>query len=642
MLETEDVRKMHANVSELAKRLAASKGEHAALGRRKAELERNVGLAKGRLDRKKDVEKFIEEIQSEAHAKRVGSFERLLTALVSEVLPGEKPIGFELDIERGQPSLDIVSRVGADLTEDIFEDQGGALTNIVVLGLRMIAVVRSGMRRFIVLDEPDCWVKTERVPSFYSVVKDAAKKLGMQCFVISHHNTSIFSEGIAVSNIHGHPENTDGVVVENNARAYRWRDDEDGFRYIRLKQFQGYVDQTLKLSPGVNALVGDNNIGKSSFVRAFRAVFYGDNRDTLIRRGEKECTVEIGLPGDRVLRWTRQRRKNPTWSLLRADMTPISDEYETTSRTPPEWVLKEAGIGPVIGLDPHIVKQKLPVFLLDKPGSTRASVLAIGQEADHIRDMVKTYKKMCERDSAIVKDGEEEMGRLLDREQKLARALEYEETITELEGIVSSVEARKRDAARMEEMLERLARLQRSIEKGVRIKALLDGLPDRRDIADIEASVKASINLERTVGDAIRLERENDIARRRLQALKGLPERPPTIIHSDALIRVGKAAKIREEENARLRRRLEVLAQLPEIPVITMNDMPQKLAKVTDREAEVASLRQNRVRIDGQISEIVKRMKDLVDEMGGTCPTCGGHVDADALIAHSGMGHVHG
>ena len=57
----------------------------------------------------------------------------------------------------------------------------------------------------------------------------------------------------------------------------------------------GLCGRDLALSPGVNALIGPNNRGKSAFIRALRAVFYGEARDSLVRAGAKAALVEIGL-----------------------------------------------------------------------------------------------------------------------------------------------------------------------------------------------------------------------------------------------------------------------------------------------------------------------------------------------------------
>jgi len=646
-MDANAIQTMRREIADVSRKLAQARGELNAISARKTELESSVGLAKGRLDKKSDVEAFIEEMQAEAHAKRVGDFERLLSALVMEVLPGEKPIGLELEIERGQPSLDIVSKVAADLTEDIFEDQGGALTNIVVLGLRMIAVVRSGMRRFIVLDEPDCWIKDERVPAFYSVVKDAARKIGMQCFAISHHNTTKFAEGISVARVFGHPENADGVHVENNPRQHRWQDEEEGFRYIRLVNFQGYIDETLHLHPGVNALIGDNNIGKSCFVRALRAVFYGgtDVRDRLIRRGQTSCTVEIGLREGYTLQWTRNAKKNPTWRLLAPNRSVFSEDYDTTSKAVPEWVLKDIGIGPIVGLDPHIIKQKTPIFLLDKPGSTRAAVLSIGQESSHIREMVRTYKKMCEEDSQTVKNGEAEMGRLMQREMRIATALDNEPLVEELSQIADTLDRAVRNTGEAEALLGRIASLRRKVDRLRRAKDILSAIPGQEEFVALERNVRRSAELSSIVDRCGRLTAANALNRKRLAVLEDLPRDMPALVQSDDLIRLGKAIKDRGIANDLLRAKLKVLEGLPkEAPALAETAPAVRLLADIERVmARMDEARRARVAAEAEADAIKEQMEDLLDEMGHACPLCGSHVEtAGAFLCAPAHGKEEG
>jgi predicted ATPase len=642
-----NIQSMRRDLDEASRRMALARGEHNALSSRKAELENSVGLAKGRLDKKKDVEQFIEDLQTDAHRKRVSDFEKLLSALVYEVLgSAEKPIGLELEIERGQPSLDIVSRIAADLTEDIFEDEGGAKTNIIVLGLRLIAIVRSGMRRFVVLDEGDCWIKDNRVPLFYSVIKEAGRKLGMQCFAISHHNTSKFAEGISVARVSGHPETNDGVHVENNPRLHRWSDEEEGFRYIRLINFQGYVDETLRLHPGVNALIGDNNIGKSCFVRALRAVFYGEARDTLIRRGQTSCTVEIGLREGYILQWTRNIKKNPTWRLLAPNRAVFSHDYDTTPKSKgvvPDWVLKDIGIGPIAGLDPHIIKQKEPIFLLNKTGPTRAAVLSIGQEASHIREMVRTYKKMCEEDGQIVKTGEAEMGRILQREAFLEKALTNEDMLGELRILLDQFDGIKEKTARGETLIKKIDEITKENARLREASSILSRLSDQNELMKLERDVRQSAELATIVARFDKTADEVATNRTRLAILEGLPRELPTLTLSDEVIRIGKAIKDIMLLNNVLRSKIDVLSAIPrDVPKLNDVSAAEKLLAQIERTATaISETRRQQAGARLEADRIELEMNELVEDMEHSCPLCGGHVEDASVFIHGSHSHSH-
>src|SRR5690606_19779946 len=146
--------------------------------------------------------------------------------------------------------------------EDVLEDNGGALTNVIGMALRLIAVVKADVARFLALDEADCWIAPDRIASFYRVLEDGAARLGVQCLAVSHHDLSQFSGQFHIARIFGEPSS--GVRVESSDGSAAWADGQPGLRRIRLIDVQAYKDATLHLSPGVNALIGPNNRGKST------------------------------------------------------------------------------------------------------------------------------------------------------------------------------------------------------------------------------------------------------------------------------------------------------------------------------------------------------------------------------------------
>ncbi|HYF52847.1 MAG TPA: DNA repair protein, partial [Salinarimonas sp.] len=241
----------------LAAGAARAAGRADALKSRVAILERDVALAKARLAVKGEVETFLEEVRAEASRRNVAAFETLLTALVQEVLPGEKPIVLELSTERGLAALDIAAARADGTREDVLEDNGGALTNVVGMALRLIAVVKAGVGRFLALDEADCWIAPDRVPAFYRVLEDGAARLGVQCLAISHHDLSAFEGRLRVARVAGDPGT--GVAIAGAAPDPAWDDAMPGLRHIRLIDVQAFADATMPLGPGINALIGPNN-----------------------------------------------------------------------------------------------------------------------------------------------------------------------------------------------------------------------------------------------------------------------------------------------------------------------------------------------------------------------------------------------
>ena len=579
--------------------LARLEGRRDAIAARIAELTRDVELAKGRLAVKDEVEAFIEAVHGSASRRSLSAFETLLTALVQEVLPGEKPVALDLSTERGLASLDVCVRRPDATLEDVLEDNGGALTNVVGMALRLIAVVKADVARFLALDEADCWIAPDRVSSFYRVLEDGAARLGVQCLAVSHHDLSQFSGTFHIARIAGEPAS--GVEVQSSDPSVAWDDAQPGLRFIRLVNVQAYQDATLRLSPGVNALIGPNNRGKSTFIRALRAVFYGEARDSLVRAGAKAALVEIGVAGNRILRFTRQPRRSPVniWSLHEAAGAIVEEagmRYETGGRAVPDWVADLIRIRKVEDLDVHIAHQKFPVFLLGETPSRRSAVLSIGQEAGYIRDMLVIHRERCRRDNDLVRNGERELialGETLDGLQELDRLKEKLSTARERSKDLKS------SAAHLDKLrhgASLLADLGLGLEKARRRAAITATLPAAERLADLTRMVERSRERDRVGRNVIQLGRHLALSQARLAALQDMPQA---------------------------------------VPALDDTAPAQNMLKRIDDLRKAAAIAQGRIAtIDEGLIAIRSEMERFIAETGGLCPTCGSPVKPETLLDH--------
>jgi hypothetical protein len=582
--------------------LARLEGRRDALRIRREELTREIELAKGRLAVKDEVEAFIEAVHGSASRRSLSAFETLLTALVQEVLPGEKPVALDLSTERGLASLDICVRRPNGTLEDVLEDNGGALTNVIGMALRLIAVVKADVARFLALDEADCWIAPDRVSSFYKVLEDGAARLGVQCLAVSHHDLSQFSGKFHIARIVGEP--VSGVDVQSSDTGAAWDEAQPGLRFIRLVNVQAYKDATLHLSPGVNALIGPNNRGKSTFIRALRAVFYGEARDSLVRAGAKAASVEIGVAGNRTLRFTRQPRRSPVniWSLHEAGGSIVEEQgmrYETGGRSVPDWVADLIRIRKVEDLDVHIAHQKFPVFLLGETASRRSAVLSIGQEAGYIRDMLVIHRERCRQDNDLVRSGERE---LIAIDETLEGLKEIDTLKSRLLDIRRQGEDLKDVSARLQRLQQRasqLADLRRYLEKAQARADITAKLPEAEQLTHLTRMVERSRERERLGERVIRLGQSLTRSKARLAALQSLPEA---------------------------------------LPILENTSSAQNILKRMNDLRSAALIAQSRVaQVDEGLKSVEADMAQLIEETGGLCPTCGSPVKPGSLLDH----HAH-
>lgn len=647
-IENYDLRKP---IEDLRRAILLAQGELKAVNERKEKLEKDVGEAKWRELQKPKVEQFLEELLEAAHQKRIGSFARLLSALVAEVMPGESPISMELSIQRNQPWLDIVSQLGPNETEDIFEDQGGALTNVIVLGLRLAAIAKARARRVVFLDESDCWVENHRIPSFYNVLADASEKIGFQCFAISHHDISVFEKkddggrkGIAVARLYGHPKEEGGAHVQNAPR-YRWSDNEVGIRWIKLINIQGFHNETIHLHPGITALTGPNNHGKSTIMRVMRAIFFDGGRNGLISKGAGECSVEISFEKGKLLRWTRNPKANPIerWQLIGPDGNSVSEDgkvFDTGGKTVPDWVHKISGIGPIEGHDPQVINQKTPVFLLDKPGSVRATVLSIGQETSHIQAMIKLQKERSAEDKKLIKEGEREMADVLVKISQLQQITQLEDQVNDVERFGQEIEEHRNGINAAAEIVHGLTEKRQRLAALYKSQEAMQSLPETEDWNGAMALLRASFD-KTSVAQNLSEKRQAliDISSN-LKLLEGLPEAMPALTLSREMTETAERLYLLRKKKSANHKMIEALESLPaNMVAITRTEEKSGIYKrLEELRARQATVQSQTLKTKADLDKTDELLQAIVANMGNFCPLCGSHVEDH----HVFVGHNHG
>jgi len=122
------------------------------------------------------------------------TIEEKLTLALQQVLELPIQLKIQRDVKRGRMTLDFfIQQKGK--AEDIMRGQGGSVANILSVGLRLFALTTLDAekhRRFLVLDEQDCWLRPDLVPRLVQLVHEAGKALGFQILMISHHNEESF------------------------------------------------------------------------------------------------------------------------------------------------------------------------------------------------------------------------------------------------------------------------------------------------------------------------------------------------------------------------------------------------------------------------------------------------------------------
>jgi predicted ATPase len=436
---------------------------HALVGEKETVIKK-VEKAKKWLGLQPEYLKFLQHLQSLLHQKNIGAFSELLTYFVKDVLKKDKDIVFDLYTYHNLPALKIEA-LNDGCRESIYEGNGGSIANIVSTGLRLIALSRLQHRKFIVLDEPDCWLKPDHVPIFAKIIGEISEKLKIQTIIISHHDWKYFKDYGRVIELSSDGKNLEANIVHDT--EFEENEDQDYIRSIRMRQFMSHQDTEFNLHPYLTCLIGENDIGKSVLATAIKAVSYNDSSDSYVKHHCDEAQVLFTLNKKRQVLWQRFKvtsHENPQkvkYSLF-VDKNLIADEFNSSEV--PRFISKELNILTTEDLDIHVGNQKQPVFLLssDVKPQERAKILSLGKESLIIQKMMENIKVKTRQNKQIVKEGEEKYDTLNKQLQVLVN----------IDDIVKNGEEAKSAYFALNKQQESIVELNTTLSELVAIKSL--------------------------------------------------------------------------------------------------------------------------------------------------------------------------
>ena len=138
----------------------------------------------------------LDELSRQLFGNILEEIERNLTYALREILGQDLRVVSQKEMKNRKMHVTFgIERDGKP--EDILTGQGGSVCNVISVGLRLIALSQLDERehrRFLVLDEQDCWLRPDLVPHLMAIIHTIARKLQFQVLVISHHSMDLFQE----------------------------------------------------------------------------------------------------------------------------------------------------------------------------------------------------------------------------------------------------------------------------------------------------------------------------------------------------------------------------------------------------------------------------------------------------------------
>lgn len=176
-----------------AERLAGQRDEHQ---RRLCQTQQQIAEIDKYLELAVPVTDALRSLSDQLFHQVLGTMQSRLTIALQDVL--EQPIEFQASASFRHKGAVVdfnIQREG--FAEDVLLGQGGSVQNILSVGLRMFALATldpAEHRPFLVLDEQDCWLRPELVPRLVHIISQAARELGFQVLMISHHDIRVFEK----------------------------------------------------------------------------------------------------------------------------------------------------------------------------------------------------------------------------------------------------------------------------------------------------------------------------------------------------------------------------------------------------------------------------------------------------------------
>lgn len=404
-------------------------------------LHKNVVENKNWLEKQPIMQDFLNKLQFMLQEKNISFFNSLMTALSNDVIHSNnasedkpKEINFDLSVKNGMPAL----KINAKTFDNNFEKiTSGGLKNVIATGLRVLALWRLTVnentsshkgefshRKFIFMDEPDCWIGNQSMPNYAKLLGQLAEHFNLQILMVTHKDVDYFKPYAKVYEL----KNNGFVSLNLLSDIEHNESKEDYIESVHLQNFKSFKDSKIELNPKLTVIVGKSDTGKSVIMEAFNAVLNNQSDDDVIRHFENKASVNITL-------YNKAQRYNVLWERVRKTNTDypqkvryrlysynsqsnqndlLSDEFN--SHNTPEQIISCLKMKKLDNVDIHLGTQDDMTFLFNPRISDqeRAKILSLGKESSYIHKMMDGLKSKTREKRAEIKINEKRYNLLTD------------------------------------------------------------------------------------------------------------------------------------------------------------------------------------------------------------------------------------
>jgi DNA repair exonuclease SbcCD ATPase subunit len=199
-------------------RTATSKAQGSRLHLSEALASRELQIARSLEDTAafEDVQRLIQETAKEVQESIRFHIQDLVQHALDAIFPGTYKFLVEFTVSRGRTEARLLVEKGGNVMDDLMEDEGGTLVQIVAMALRIAVWTLAPTDNVLIFDEPGNQVSAQYKPVFAEIIRGLSQRLGVQILMVSHDDTYIATADRVFTVTQG-PDGRSQVTYEDKA-----------------------------------------------------------------------------------------------------------------------------------------------------------------------------------------------------------------------------------------------------------------------------------------------------------------------------------------------------------------------------------------------------------------------------------------
>lgn len=172
-------------------RTATSKAQGSRLHLSEALASRELQIARSLEDTAafEDVQRLIQETAQEVQEGIRFHIQDIVQHALDAIFGDTYKFLVEFTVSRGRTEARLLVEKGGNVMDDLMEDEGGTLVQIVAMALRIAVWTLAPTDNVLIFDEPGNQVSAQYKPVFAEIIRGLSQRLGIQILMVSHDDT---------------------------------------------------------------------------------------------------------------------------------------------------------------------------------------------------------------------------------------------------------------------------------------------------------------------------------------------------------------------------------------------------------------------------------------------------------------------